>query len=217
MEENKLPLSETTVQSNEESLELYSADVPFSLSLRIKNFQNEAEFVKFVRSCEKLVRGCIEYKLWKNYIRDVLQVNNCAVTHERMDMVTVEIHHHIPTLFLMIKAIVNKRVQSDKEFSSFDICLETMELHFMNKVGYVCLVSTIHEKVHNKYLAVPIELVKGNYKAFLLEYGQYLDTEDLERINESLSVKLETISPDQLNSWTVDNYPGLKPVSIGAS
>ncbi len=212
--EEKINTENSTVESNEENLELYSNDFPFRLPLRIKNFQNEPEFIKFARNCEKLVRSCVEYRLWKNYIRDVLQVNSCAVTKERMDMMTLEIHHHIPSLFLIVKAIINRKVQEDKDFSSFDVCLETIEQHFKNRIGYVALITSIHEKVHNGFLSIPIELVRGNYKAFLLEYGKFMDTDDLEKINEALSVRLENIPPDQVTAWEVNKYPGLEPPGL---
>jgi hypothetical protein len=211
--DSNIGFTDVPIESNEDNLELYSSDFPFRLPLRIRNFQNEPDFVKFARNCEKLIRGCLEYKLWKNYIRDVLQVNSCAVTKERMDMMTVEIHHHIPTLFVIVKAIINKNVQEEKEFSSFDVCLETIEQHFKNRIGYVALITSIHEKVHNGYLSIPIELVRGNYKAFLTEYGRYMDTEDLEKINENLSVKLENIPPDQRTTWEANRYPGLQPLN----
>jgi len=42
---------EIEVKSNVESLELYSDNYPFSLSLRISNFESESDYKKFVKGC----------------------------------------------------------------------------------------------------------------------------------------------------------------------
>ena len=41
------------IESDVKNLELYTEDYPFKLSLRIKNFTDEASYIKFVRNCEK--------------------------------------------------------------------------------------------------------------------------------------------------------------------
>jgi len=176
------------VSSNEENLELYSDEYPFTLSLKTRNFENEAELTKYVRNCEKLIRGSHEYKLWRQYIIDVLGINSCMITNESMAEVTVEVHHHIPSLYTLVKCIINKKLTNEIEFSTFDICLDTIELHFLNRVGYAVLLKSIHEKHHNGYMPIPIESIKGNYSRFLRDYTQYIDEDDLNFINEKLTV-----------------------------
>ena len=80
-------MKDSKIKSNVENLELYSDQYPFSLALRIKNFENESEYKKFIRNCEKLIRSSVEYRQWKNYIIDVLGVNTCMITNERIDEV----------------------------------------------------------------------------------------------------------------------------------
>lgn len=189
------------VKSNVEGLELYSDNYPFRLSLRIRNFERETDFKKFLKNCEKSVRGSLEYKLWRGYIIDVLGVNTCMVTDERMDEVSVEVHHHIPPLYDVIKALVNKKIENSEDFSTFDIALETIELHFANKIGYLTLIGSMHEKLHNGYLTVPISFVKGDYQYFLREFSKYLDDEDLDKINSRLSISESNCS------WSRDDYP----------
>jgi len=178
------------------------------LSLRIRTFESEAEFVKFVRNCEKLVRGCLEYKLWKDYIVDVLGVNSCMITKERMDECTIEIHHHIPSLFILMKALVNRKLEQEEEFSTFDIAQEAIELHFTNRLGYVTLIKSIHEKFHNGFLDIPIRLVKGDYNYFLGEFSKYLEEDELETIQARMTV-------DENNCrWERGKYPGLMEATV---
>jgi len=196
------------IKSNVENLELYSDAYPFRLSLKIKNFENEAEYKKFIKNCENLVRKCPEYKLWRNYIVDVLQVNNCMITKESMEQVTVEIHHHMPGLYTLVSAVVNKKMDVNEEFCSFDIAHEVIQLHFQNKVGYVALLKSMHEKFHNGYLELPISIVRGDYKYFLENFSKYLDEADLETIERRLTITEHNCS------WSKDEYPSFAGIKV---
>lgn len=191
---------ECEIKSNVESLEIYSDRHPFSLSLRISNFENEAEYKKFVKNCEMMIRRSVEYKEWRNYIIDVLQLNECMITHEKMDEVTIEVHHHIPSLFTLVTALVNRRIEENQEFCTFDICQNAIEIHFQNRVGYVTLLKSMHEKFHNGKLDIPINLVKGDYNHFVREHSKFLDEGDIETIEARLAVREHNCS------WTRDNY-----------
>lgn len=183
--------------------ELHSDQYPFSLPLRISSFENEKMYVGFIRNCEKLIRGSLEFKLWRDYIRDVLHMTTCSVTNEVMGETTIEIHHHIPDLFTLVKALVNKKLASETPFSTFDISLEAIELHFNNKIGFTPLITSLHEKYHNGFLRIPIEYIQGNYQDFIENYVTYLDDDDVSKIIEKTAVHLHD-NPDY--NWTRDNY-----------
>ena len=191
----------TEIQSNVKNLELFSENYPFRLALRIRNFENETNYKKFIRNCESLVRKCNEYKLWRNYIIDVLQINTCMITHESIDQVTVDVHHHIPSLYTLISALINKKIENTDDFCSFDIAHEAIELHFKNKIGYATLISSIHEKFHNGYLTIPISFIKGDYKYFLDNYSKFLDDPDIETIQSRLAINESNCT------WARDEYP----------
>ena len=188
------------IKSNVEDLTLYSPNHPFNLSLRIRNFENEKEFIKFVKNCELLIRKCAEYRLWKNYITDILQQTSCVITDESMDELTVEIHHHIPSLFVLVKSIVSKYLAKNEEFSSFEIALEGIKLHFQNKIGYIPIISSLHEKFHNGFLDIPVSLVKGNYMQYLTEYSEYIDQDDMDTIDKRMATNENNCI------WTSNNY-----------
>lgn len=194
----------TEVKSNVEKLELYSDGYPFNLPLRITTFEDDSLYTKFIKNVEKTIRGSIEYKLWTDYLKDVLGVQTCFITNERMDQVKIDIHHHIPSLYTMVKGVLNKKIKNNEEFCSFDISTEVIELHYKNRVGYVALIKSMHEKFHNGFLKIPISLVKGDYQWFIREFSEYLDQEDLDIINERLSIT------EGNQEWTIDNYPGVK-------
>jgi len=192
---------EIEVKSNVESLELYSDNYPFSLSLRVKNFETESDYKKFIKGCERLVRSCVEYKLWKQYIIDVLQINECMITKERIDDVTIEVHHHLPSMYILVCGLVNKCIEDNEEFCSFDIAQKSIELHFQNKIGYVTLLKSMHEKFHNGKLGIPIGFVKGDYRYFINNFSKYLDIADMENIEERI------VTTETECNWSRDNYP----------
>jgi hypothetical protein len=194
-------MDDVTIDSNVENLELYSDTYPFRLSLRISNFENESAYKKFVRNCEMMIRRCAEYKLWRNYIIDVLQVNECAITHETMEDVTIEVHHHVPSLFALVCSLVNECIDKNKEFCTFDICQKAIELHFKNKVGYVPLLKSMHEKFHNGKLTIPMSFIKGDYNHFVSEYSKYLDEDELDKI------QLRLATNESNCTWSRDEYP----------
>ena len=188
MSEDTNNTQDNEIHSNVETLELYSDNYPFNLSLRISNFENETMYKKFIKNCEMLVRRCNEYKAWKNYIIDVLGMNECVITHEVMEEVTIEVHHHIPSLYVLVSALVNEKIENNKEFCSFDIATEAIELHFKNKIGYLTLLKSIHEKFHNGFLTIPINMVRGDYQYFIKNYAKYISDDDIDVINKRLSI-----------------------------
>jgi len=193
-------MENATVNSNVENLELYSDNYPFRLSLRQKNFEDESTYKKFLKNIEMLVRRSVEYKLWRDYIQDVLQIQECAITHEHMAEVSIETHHHIPSLFSLVKAIVNKEIEEENEFCTFDICQKVIELHYANKIGYLPLLKSIHEKFHNGYLTIPMNLVRGDYQYFLSNYLDFLEDDDIDTINHRLAINETNCS------WSRNDY-----------
>ena len=189
--------------SNVENMEIYAPNHPFRLSLRIKKFEDDKQYKSFIKKCEQLIRSSTEYKLWRNYIVDVLQHQNCDITNEVMGEVHVEIHHHVPSLFTTVMALINKHIEEENNFCTFDICQECIELHFKNKIGYCCLIKSMHEKFHNGFLKIPINLIKGDYQYFIDNYIKYLDDESADVIRERVTTNINN------SKWNINEYPGL--------
>ena len=200
---NSLDLNlEDPIIGDESNHELKASN-GFNLTYRIRSFENEAEVKKFIKNTELLIRRSLEYKTWHAYLTDVLNETNCIITMENSECCSIQIHHHIPSLYILTESFVNKKLHDNATFSTFDISNEIMEFHFSNYVGYVPLATTIHEKFTNGFLNIPIELVKGNYQYFLNNYLHYASDENQQVILQRLSIKLE----DLKQGWTNDNYP----------
>jgi len=175
----------------------------FDVSLRISTFVSSKEFESFIKNTEKLVRISYEYKLWISYIINNLGQKECALTHESIGECPVVIHHHPVNLYTVVKTIINDFIKHGKEFSTFDIATKVIELHYQNNIGYVVLLSDLHEKFHAGFLKLPIELINGNYKYIFQNYQ--LEDDELQRIYELCNVHSEDLKLE----WSKNSYPGI--------
>lgn len=195
----------SVIDSDEENLVLHTKNSPFSLSLRIKTFNAEKEQDKFIKCVERQVRSSSEYKLWHKYVTDNLGHDACVLTEETMNETKIDIHHHPVSLYHICKAIINDKLTNDQEFCTFDISTEAIELHFKNKIGYMPLLSNLHEKYHNGYLDLPIDLVHGDYMSFIKGYP--IEDMEKDKIMSLCQVKLKDCKQQ---GWSRNNYPSIK-------
>jgi hypothetical protein len=101
----------------------------------------------------------------------------------------------------VVAAVINRKINSQEEFCSFDIARDVIQLHFENRIGYTVLIKSMHEKFHNGCLEIPINLIHGNYNYFIQHYGGYLENDELEKINNRMQVNQHTVN------WSRNNYP----------
>lgn len=196
------------IESELNKLKLYSESTPVTLSMKISGFDSDRDLKRYVKSVEKMVRNCPEFREWKRYLSDVLGYTKCILTEEKSDECPIEIHHHIPTLFILCKSIVLTKLEDEKEFSTFDIAEEVVKLHYENRIGYACIVSTLHKKHHNGFLNIPIEYINGDYGYFLKNY--VIDDGDLKSLRKKTKSKLNNCKKVK---WSKNNYPGLNVVN----
>jgi hypothetical protein len=189
------------ITSNVENKELNSEDSPYSLSLRRKEFVDDKDRDRFIGSVERMVRNSPEYKLWTEYLRETLGEYVCALTGEVHAHTSVDIHHHPITLYHIVKGMILKYQNSEKEFCSYDISKDVIELHYQNRVGYLPLVHSLHDKFHNGFLQLPMELIHGDWK-YLLKNLMY-DDDDLETIQSRTVINKKNCGYTSYN-W-VDN------------
>lgn len=161
---------------------------PYTLTLRHSDFDTEKELDRFIKSCERLVRSSPEYRIWTSYIRDSLGHHNCEVTGEQHSQTTVDIHHHPFSMFAIVKAVILRNMAAEKDFCSYDICEEVIKLHYEMKIPFCLLVSSLHEKFHNGFFLIPMELVHGDTKIFMDKYFIHLDEDEQQTITTRLAI-----------------------------
>ena len=198
LEQRIVSLDDLKIDSDNEVISVNTS--PYRLPLRRKDFPDEKFFNKFVKKCKSIVRSSTEYNDWREYLGEVLNSYNCSITGEESYKTTIEIHHHPYSLETIVKCVIKSYLIKEMPFSTFDICSDIIKLHYDNKIGFIPLVASLHEKFHNGYLELPMELVKGNYLQFHHDYSKYLDEEDQSTINNRFSVNKENCG------WVVLNW-----------
>lgn len=193
-------------------LESYVKPLDMEYTVRLSSARDKEKFIKRV---EQLVRSSMEYRDYIAYLKDYVDMSHCAffknMENTQGNRVRIEIHHEPFTLFDIVKVVLNKYLAEGIDINEFYIADEVMKLHYENKVGLVPLSKSIHEIVHTTgQIKIPLNLVYGNYKEFLDEYGDYLHNEDdgpgndlwdklQQKITETQNIKLDelekTLSP----------------------
>jgi len=177
------------------SVSVKSETLKSYLPLKRKEFEDEKEFNRFIKSVERLVRGSPEYKEFINFARESLSANVCSFTGESEEETgDVEIHHYPLTLFDIVRAVIDDYIFNDKEFSSFDIASEVINLHFKLNIGFVPLIGTLHKKYHKGNLQIPIEYVLGNYD--YIAQNTNIDPELANKIETAKKITLKDVSLD---------------------
>jgi len=176
------------------------------IDLEISSFPDEKVYKKFVKSCKTIIRQSIEYKDWVKYIKFSLGYDYCSMTKESAHEVTLDLHHHPFSLENIVKLVIDRLLTERGKVTSFDVSKYVMQLHYDNNIGYVLLVKTLHEKFHNGFLDIPIELVHGNWK-YLVE--NFSLTEEIKEVVSRYSmITIESVKKKYGNiyTWSKDNY-----------
>ncbi len=181
-------LKSLNIVADEETHRLSCDDSPFTLDLKRTDFDTDKELERFIKSCERLIRSSPEYRVWTSYIRDSLGYYNCEVTGEQHAQTTVDIHHHPFSLYAIVKSVILKNMSIEKSFCSYDICEEVIKLHYEMKVPFCLLVSSLHEKFHNGFFLIPMELVKGDTTHLMNKYFIHLDEDEQQTITTRLAI-----------------------------
>lgn len=155
----------------------------------VYDFADEKDFGVFMRDLERLVRQSFEYRWLISYLKNTEGMDQCSflenVSSRDNTKVKIEIHHSPLTLFDICLAVFRKRQAKGESLNISDIAYEVMWLHYIGWVGLIPLSSTVHELVHNNYIFVPTDKVRGDYHQFINVYYNYIDPDVLDCIDNA--------------------------------
>lgn len=156
---------------------------------------------KFLQSVKAMVRTSYEYKEWVKFVKFNVGLDKCSFTGERSGEVTVELHHHPISIANIIKTIYDEMTNNINltVISSTDLAKKVIDLHKHNNVGYVLLVTTLHEKFHNGFLHIPMEYVNGNWEYLLNNYD--VNEEIMEVINKYTAISIASTAQQ---GWVIN-------------
>ena len=166
--------------------------------------QDDSELNKYIKRIEKIVRSSYEYREYIKFLKDEIDMNQCAFLPSlSRDDVSLEIHHAPFTLYDITAIILNEaRINYAGEITPFLIAERVMKAHFDGLVGLIPLSLTVHQLVHNGDIFIPLDYVHGDVKGFYNKYKDYLTQEQKEilakNIHETLTLNKEKYNPTVL-------------------
>lgn len=155
---------------------------------------DDKDFKRYIKAIESVVRLSFEYKYFIEYLKNEEGMNVCSfltnVTSLDNKKVRIEIHHEPFTLYDICLAVFKKRQANRQDTRVESVAEEVMYLHYIGWVGLIPLSETVHTMVHNSYLFIPCDRVRGNFRAFRDAYYNYIEPETLDMLD---SVELATL------------------------
>lgn len=151
------------------------------------DFLDDRSFKKYMSDVEKAVRTSFEYRQLIRYLRYTEGMSKCSFLDnvEATDgsKVRIEIHHSPLTLYDICLAVFKKRQNNKEPIDVNSVAEEVMWLHYIGWVGLVPLSESVHAMVHNQYIFVPTDIVRGNWRQFVTAYYNYIAPETHDAID----------------------------------
>lgn len=173
------------------------------------DLNDEKSFKKYIQTLEKTVRSSFEYKAMIRFLREYMDMNQCAfyqnVNNTDSSKVRIEIHHDPLSLYDICIIVYNKRVAFNEPLDEEFVSKEVMYLHYNLLVGLIPLAETVHQLVHAQYLFVPTTAVLGKYKEFVDRYAPYMLPEQIETL-EQIEEATKVYSHDDAKTILGKNY-----------
>lgn len=147
------------------------------------NFYSDSEVNKFIKNTEKLIRTSREYSTYIELLRNTTHALNRDSVQGNITTVDVdlEFHHYPITLYDIVEIVMMKNALDKKEFNTFTIAKEVMELHYKNMIGLVSLTKTNHELAHENALFLSTKQIFGDWEKFIAEYKPAVTPEILSK------------------------------------
>lgn len=173
------------------------------------DLNDEKSFKKYIQTIEKVVRSSYEYKALIQFLREYMDMNQCAfyknVNNTDSTKIRIEIHHEPLSLYDICLIVYNKRAAFNEPLDEEFVAKEVMYLHYNLMVGLIPLAETIHQLVHAQYLFVPTTAVLGKYKEFIDRYKNYMIPEQLEAM-EHIEEATKVYDSDDAEVLLSKNY-----------
>jgi hypothetical protein len=151
--------------------------------------EDEKSLDKLIKKVEKFVRSSYEYREYITFLKEEMDMNQCAFFPKlAREDVSIEIHHSPLTLYDITSIIFNYVQIHEVEPTVFDVADEVMKAHFEGLIGLIPLTLTAHELVHNSDIFVPVDKVYGNVRGFYDRYRDGFTTDHKQLLKENIQV-----------------------------
>lgn len=217
---------------NKDNMSVLSIGEISNCDIEEYDIYDDKQYKKYVSDIEKTVRKSPEYRRMIAYLRDHMDMDQCAfyknvsTNGDKRSKMKIEIHHSPFTLYDIVVTVIQKRIFYKEDMDVELVAKEVAMLHYKMMVGLIPLGVTPHELVHNAYLFVPVQYVMGRYELFIDYYKEFMTPELLdtyERIeayskvynddaNSKVPLLQNNIHLDVSGSYNLPNFEKLQLV-----
>jgi len=172
------------------------------------DLSNPKSFDKYIDNLERIVRNSFEYRRFIGYLKGIEGMTECAVlenvSSNRMgSKVKIEIHHSPFTLYDICNIVVKKRIANNEDMNINAVAEEVLYLHYIAWVGLIPLSKTPHDTVHNAYMYISTNKVRGNYRAFIESYYNHINPELLDAIDAAEQAVKDNLEQKRMQIFNV--------------
>lgn len=162
-----------SIESEDGSLKIKAESSYYSENFYFADIFDEKMFKNFIKNTEKLIRTSKEYFSYIASLRSEISALNCdnILSNITSSDASLEFHHYPFSLFDIVDIVACSKLISKKQFTSFSLAKEIMNLHFDNLIGLVPLSKTTHELAHKGHLFFSTKQIYGKYKKFIDRYS----------------------------------------------
>ena len=170
---------------------------------------DDKSFKNYMKALENAVRHSFAYRQMIYQLKYTDGMNECSflenVSCVDNNKVKIEIHHEPFTLYDICYTVFKRRQTNGEDLRIPAVAEEVMWLHYCGLVGLVPLSSTIHDLVHNQYLFVPTDIVRGNYREFVNMYYNHIEPDVLDYLDAAELATKEGTFRYQMEMFNVHN------------
>lgn len=170
----------------------------FHLPFYKKDFFDVTDYVKFIKSVERLVRSSNEYRHYISYLKEEVGLNHCMLQPNITDeLADIEMHHGpILTLFDYCEIVCNYFLNKKEGINTFKIAHIILQEHFENNVQVVMLTETNHQALHAGKVFIHPSQAWGNLNNFINKYREGLTDEQIETFNQYITLSKSSRTTD---------------------
>ena len=183
------------------------------------SLQKPSQRKKVIKRIESIVRSSMEYRDYIQYLKDYMDMRQCAFFPNINNQggenkrIKIEIHHEPFTLYDLVSVVLDKQIALGYPINELYIAEEVMKLHYDNMVGLVPLSKTIHQIItRSNKIFVPLTMVYGDYKKFLVDYEEWIPDYMLEKLDQKI-LESQSVQEDSFKAverkYTYVNVDGI--------
>lgn len=192
---------DTAPKRRTKTIDIHVDELPERKSHIIRNNHDRD---KLIKTCEKYIRGSMEYKDYIAILKNERNMVYCAilpaVTKGNGKKYTIEIHHDPFTLYDIVDLEILRREEENEPLNTLAIAESVMALHYDGLVGLIPLSKTQHDLVKAYKVFIPLQQVFGDYSKLYEHYENIIETK-AEHIRKKIDLKVKlSLECDQLQS-----------------